>query len=159
MERGNSLEKNFGFACIYICIDPFAPCCQTNSKSFHAIHVFHYLVTYLDIIPSAEQAKGSSYCLTIVRITTSGALNEIFIFNLCISYSKLFCNEICMEKVFLTKVKGFWRNLTVAWGLCGTTKAKCWKPKCPCFSICFHSWWNQASGLDQFFPLQCQPNV
>ncbi|WVZ00349.1 hypothetical protein V8G54_026418 [Vigna mungo] len=51
MLRRNSLEKNFGFVCINLCIHPLTPCCQTDSESFHAIHVFQYLVTYLNIIP------------------------------------------------------------------------------------------------------------
>lgn len=57
MGRRNSLKKHLGFSCINLCIYPLSPSCQTGFKSFHTIHVFEYLVAYLNVIPSATQIK------------------------------------------------------------------------------------------------------
>jgi hypothetical protein len=63
--RRNSLEKNFGFVCINLSVNPIDPSCQTGSKSIHAIHVFHYFVAYLNITSSVNRKwkwLHISYC-------------------------------------------------------------------------------------------------
>lgn len=118
-------------------LSEYNPICRTNKRVELLLNYYY----------------NHSFCCTQKKVLK---FFKKLIFNLYISYFKLL---MCMQKVVIAKMKGFWRDLTVAWVLCDTTKAKCWKPECPCFSICFHSWWNRASELYQFFPLQCQPNV
>jgi len=54
MRWGNPLKEDLYFCRVDVGIYPSCPCSECTFKSFHPIHVFHNLISHLDIIPSKK---------------------------------------------------------------------------------------------------------